>query len=224
MRTLDGQLASATAIRSFSKDLALFTGTLAGSDADLRRLIKSGAVSAQVLKKFLADHGVVLGDLINNLVTTGNVVVKHLDGVHTLLVAFPYVVEGSYTVTAKDPRTGRYDARFGLVFTSQPPVCHGGYGGTDTRAPIDTGDRAMNMNARCTEPASKSNPRGAQHAPRAGTGVGSPDNVVASYDQATGKVTWNDGVAEDQSSSYVPAPASLGEDSWKWLYLQPLGQ
>lgn len=218
---LEGQLASATAIRSFSKDLALFSGTLAGSDADLRRLIENGSVSAQVLKKFLADHGVELSDLINNLVTTGEVVVRHLDDVQTLLIAFPYVVEGSYTVTAKDPRTGLYDAHFGLVFTSQPPVCHGGYGGTDTRAPIKTEDRPMAMNAGCTEPPSKSNPRGSQNAPRAATEVG---NVVATYDPETGKVTWTDEVPADQRSTVVPAPASLGEDSWKWLYLQPLGR
>ncbi|RJS46352.1 MCE family protein [Nocardioides cavernaquae] len=218
---LDGQLASATAIRSFSRDLALFSGTLAGSDADLRQLIENGAVSAQVLKKFLSDHGVELSELINNLVTTGEVVVRHLDDVQTLLVAFPYVVEGSYTVTAKDPRTGLYDAHFGLVFTSQPPVCHAGYGGTKQRAPIRTEDVPMNMDARCTEPASKSNPRGAQHAPRAATGYG---NVVATYDPDTGKVTWTDEVPADQRSTVVPAPASLGEESWKWLYLQPLGQ
>lgn len=218
---LDGQLASADAIRSFSKDLALFSGTLAGSDADLRRLIDSGTVSAQVLKKFLADHGVELSDLINNLVTTGEVVVRHLDDIQTLLIAFPYVVEGSYTVTAKDPRTGLYDARFGLVFTSQPPVCHKGYEGTDTRAPIRTEDRPMALDARCTEPGSKSNPRGAQHAPRAAADFG---NVVATYDPATGKVTWTDEVPADQRTTAVPAPASLGDESWKWLYLQPLGQ
>ena len=45
-----------------------------------------------------------------------------------MLVVYPYVVEGGYTVVAKDPLTGLYDAHFGLVLTQNPPVCHQGYG------------------------------------------------------------------------------------------------
>ena len=219
---LTGQLASASAIRSFSKDLALFSGTLRGSDADIRRLIDRGSVTANVLKKFLADNGVELGDLINNLVTTGEIVVKHIDAVRMTLIAFPYAVEGGYTVAAKDPKTGLYNAHFGLVFTSTPPVCHAGYGGTKHRGALNGEDWAMNEDARCTEPASKTNPRGAQHAPRAATGFANDD--IATYDPATGKVTWTDQVPAGEESTYVPAPESLGTDSWRWLYLQPLGQ
>jgi phospholipid/cholesterol/gamma-HCH transport system substrate-binding protein len=219
---LTGQLDSATAIRSFSKDLALFTGTLRGSDADLRLLIDRGSVTANVLRKFLEDNGVELGDLINNLVTTGEIVVKRLDGVKMALIAFPYVVEGGYTVAAKDPKTGLYNAHFGLVLTSTPPLCHAGYGGTKHRSPLNGDDWAMNEDARCTEPGSKTNARGAQHAPRAATGFANTD--IATYDPSTGKVTWTDEVPASEQSTYVPAPAGLGADSWRWLYLQPLGQ
>lgn len=221
---LDGQLASATSIRSFAKDFALFSTSLRGSDEDLRTLIDRGAVTAAVLKKFLHDHGVELSELINNLVTTGEVVSRHMKGLETMLVAYPFVVEGGFTVTAKDPRTGLYDAHFGLAFTQRPAVCHQGYESTDRRSPLDGSNRKMNMNARCTEPPSKSNARGAQNAPRNRVGAladGGP--VVATFDPATGKVTWTDEVSSGQASTDVPAPAGLGEDSWKWLYLQPLG-
>ena len=56
--------------------LALFSGTLAGSDGDLREVIDDGSVAANELRTFLEDNEVELGELINNLVTTGEVVVS----------------------------------------------------------------------------------------------------------------------------------------------------
>ena len=83
----------------------------------------------------------------------------------------------------------------------------------------------MNENARCTEPPSQSNARGAQNIPQraAASYTGSP--VVAAYDPETGKLTWGssskNGSAGLESSGSV-APPTLGEESWKWLFLQPL--
>ncbi len=222
---LDGQLASASSIRSFARDLALFSSTVRGSDKDIRVLIDRGAVTATVLKEFLHDHGVDLSELINNLVTTGEVVNRHLRGLETMLVAYPYVVQGGFTVTAKDPVTGLYDAHFGLVFTNTPAVCHDGYQSTDRRAPSDGSNRPMVMDAHCAEPPSKSNARGAQNAPRDRVAPSVDDApLVATYDPATGKVTWTDELPAGQRPTDVPAPAGLGADAWKWLYLQPLGE
>lgn len=222
---LDGQLASASSIRGFARDLALFSSTVRGSDRDIRLLIDRGAVTATVLKEFLRDHGVELSELINNLVTTGEVVNRHLRGLETMLVAYPYVVQGGFTVTAKDPVTGLYDAHFGLVFTNTPSVCHDGYQSTDRRAPSDGSNRPMVMDAHCAEPATKSNARGAQHSPRDRPGPSvDAAPVVATYDRETGKVTWTDEVPADGRRTDVPAPTSLGSDTWKWLYLQPLGE
>ncbi|MDO7867728.1 MCE family protein [Nocardioides jiangxiensis] len=220
---LDGQLASADAIRGFARDLSLFSTTVRGSDKDIRTLIDRGIVTAQTLKEFLHHYGVDLSELINNLVTTGEVVTAHLRGVQTLLVAYPHVIEGGFTVIAKDPGAGGYAAHFGLVFTLKPPVCHHGYESTDRRGALDGSNRPMVMDAHCSEPATKSDPRGAQNAPRdrvAPATDGSP--VVATYDMSTGKVTWTDDAPAE--APFVPAPAGLGDDSWKWLYLQPLGQ
>ncbi len=216
---LRGQVASESAIRSFAKNMSLFSGTLAASDTDLRRLIDTGSATATQLRTFLEENEVALGSLLNNLVTTGEVVVKRLDGVEQLLSIYPYVVEGGYTVVAKDPHTGNYDAHFGLVLTEFPAVCHGGYGGTNTRPPQEGSDVPMNTNAGCTEPASKSNARGAAHAPRrAGVTDREP---VASFDPRTGSVTWGASAAQ-LAGVGRPAPRALGEESWKWLYLEPL--
>jgi phospholipid/cholesterol/gamma-HCH transport system substrate-binding protein len=218
---LHGQIASADAIRSFAHDLRLFSGTLAGHDRDLRRVIDNGSVTASQLRQFLQDNHVHLASLINNLVTTGDIVVKHLPGLRQVLVLYPYVVEGGFTVVSKSPETGLYDAHFGMVTTNDPPVCHNGYQSTDTRPPQDGSNRPMNTRAHCAEPGSQSNPRGAQHAPanRPAAAYGAP---IASYDPDTHRLTWGSRVPSRLADAGGPAPATLGEETWKWLYLQPL--
>ena len=121
-------------------------------------------MSATQLRTFLEDNKVDLAGLINNLVTTGDIVVKHLPGLRQVLILYPYVVEGGFTVVSKTPG-GDYDAHFVMVLTNDPPVCHEGYQSTHTRPPQDGSNRPMNTAAHCSEPGSTSNPRGAQHAP-----------------------------------------------------------
>jgi phospholipid/cholesterol/gamma-HCH transport system substrate-binding protein len=218
---LRGQVATSDDIRSFARDLRLFSGTLAGHDRDLRRVIDSGSVTANQLRTFLDDNKVHLASLINNLVTTGDIVVKHLPGLRQVLVIYPYVIEGGFSVVSKSPETGMYDAHFGLVLTNDPQVCHAGYESTHTRPPQDGSDRPMNVQAHCAEPASQSDARGAQHAPadRPGAAYRAP---VASYDPTTQRLTWGSRVPSRLADPGSPAPASLGEETWKWLLLQPL--
>jgi phospholipid/cholesterol/gamma-HCH transport system substrate-binding protein len=128
-------------------------------------------------------------------------------------------VEGGFTVVSRTPATGNFDAHFGMVLTEDPKVCHAGYEGTDTRPPQDGTNREMNVGARCSEPASQSNARGAQHAPRAAASYGAP---VAAYDPTTGNLTWGERAATRLESAGSVAPRTLGEESWKWLFLQPL--
>jgi len=217
---LKTQLDSASNIQSFARDLALFSDTLVAADPDLRRVINSGSATANQLRRFLEENKVNLGQLINNLVTTGEVTVKHLDGVEQVLVLYPYVVEGGYTVVAKDPKSGLYDAHFGLILQTEPHVCTEGYDPGQVRSPSDRGNKPMDMDARCTEPQAQSNARGSQHAPRAGAAYRSP--VVAAYDHQTGTVQYTD-ASPDDAISYTGGAASVfGEESWKWLLLQPL--
>lgn len=221
---LTGQIASESALRTFAADLALFSDTLADSDPDLRGVIDNGSPAVNQLRTFIEDNGVDLGELINNLVTTGQITSRHLDGIETVLSIYPYVVEGGFTVVSKTPSTGLYDAHFGLIISDSEP-CHRGYQGTDTRPPSNGDNRAMNEDARCTEPATQSNPRGAQNLPRAGAAYAATTAPVAAYDPATGDLEWGSAAAgelEDQGTAGSVAPRTLGKESWKWLFLQPL--
>ncbi|MDI6909330.1 MlaD family protein [Nocardioides sp.] len=215
---LTSQLDKASALRTFARELSLFSGSLAGSDQALRTVIDDGSAAATQLRTFLEDNEVDLGELFNNLVTTGDVIVKHLPGIEQILVLYPYVVEGGFTVVSKSPDTGLYDAHFGMIITDNP-VCHHGYEGTDTRPPQDGSNRPMNTKAGCREPAAMSNPRGPQNLPRAGAAYRAP---VASYDPDTGKVHWGAKIDPVLAPTGTLAPQAFGEESWKWLFLQPL--
>ena len=94
-------------------------------------MIDNGSVTATQLRAFLDDNKVDLASLINNLVTTGDIVVKHLPGLRQVLVLYPYVVEGGFTVVSKSPETGLYDAHFGHGADQRPDRC----ATTATRAP-----------------------------------------------------------------------------------------
>ena len=98
-----------------------------------------------------------------------------------------------------------------MIITDNP-VCHQGYQNTDTRPPQDGSNRPMNENARCTEPAAMSNARGAQNLSR----------PVASYDPETDRLRWGSRVDPGLAQPGTLAPTTFGEDSWKWLFLQPL--
>ena len=215
---LNGQLDKASAIRNFARQLSLFSGSLAGADADLRQVIDDGSGAATELRTFLQDNDVELGELFNNLTITGEVIVKHLPGVEQILVIYPYVVEGGFTVVSKSPDTGLYDAHFGMIITDNP-VCHHGYESTDTRPPQDGSNRPMNTKAGCREPAAMSNPRGPQNLQRAGAAYRAP---VASYDPETGKLRWGAKIDPVLAPTGTLAPQAFGEESWKWLFLQPL--
>lgn len=204
------QVDSESAIRSFSRNLSLFSGTLAGDNADLIKLIQNGSAGANELRTFLDENKVNLSELISEALTTGQILNAHLAGLKQVLVVYPYVVEGGFTVVAKQPDTGLYDAHFGLILNTQP-VCHAGYEGTRQRSPSDRNTVNFNTNAHCSEPITEGNVRGAQNAPRA----------VASYNETTHRVTWGT-PAPSSARPGTPAPAALGADNWKWLYLEPL--
>jgi phospholipid/cholesterol/gamma-HCH transport system substrate-binding protein len=210
-----------SAIRSFAQNLALFSGVVADNDTALRALIDNGSATANELRTFLEQNQVDLGGLINNLVTTGEVVVKHLPGVRQILVLYPYEVSAGWTVAAKSPEG--YNARFGFIFNPSPAVCDKGYDSKEWRSPLDRSDKPMDMDAHCAEPATKTNARGAQNAPRTAAayraGTGSP---VATYDLATGTTTWNDQSSASTAASGSDAARLYGEDSWSSLLLPPV--
>jgi phospholipid/cholesterol/gamma-HCH transport system substrate-binding protein len=217
---LSTQLDKASAIRSFSRDLALLSDTLVASDADLRRIIANGGATATQLRRFLEENKVDLAALLNNLVTLGDIQVRHLDGLEMVLILYPYTVAGGFVVNSRSP-DGNFDAHFGLILT-QNNVCHQGYDPSEQRPPQDGSNKPMDMDARCAEAIAQSNARGAQHSPRVAPG---PDEkVVAKHDQKTGTVSFADPEPATAVTYTGGAHNEFGEESWKWLLLQPLMQ
>jgi phospholipid/cholesterol/gamma-HCH transport system substrate-binding protein len=207
---LKTQADTESAIRTFAQNLSLVTDTLAASNKDLVKLLANGSAGATQLREFLDDNGVDLGEIISEALTTNRVIQAHLPGLRYVLVVFPYVTEGGFSVLAKND-DGTYDARFGLILTTQA-VCHGGYESTKQRAPQDTTPRDMNTAAQCTEPIGKSNARGVQnYHQRAAAAYRAP--VVASYDEKTGKLSWG-----DPRTDAGNADSTRGKDTWTWLY------
>jgi phospholipid/cholesterol/gamma-HCH transport system substrate-binding protein len=215
---LQTQVDSESAIQTFSTNLALLSDTLVRSDRDIRHVIDSGGTAANVMRDFIVDNRANLSRMLSNFVTSGEVTVARLHGIEQVLVLYPYVVEGGYTVVAKDPVSGLYDAHFGLVLTQDPHVCKAGYETTEKRPPQELEEVPFNTAAHCAEPASQSSARGAQHAP-------APLNrapVVATYDPKTGRLAPAEEDPMANVASSGSAASALGEDSWKWLLLGPL--
>ncbi len=140
-----------------------------------------------------------------------------------ILTVYPYVVAGGYTVVAKDSTTHLNDAHFGLILQQDPATCDKGYLPLSQRRDpnTDRGNAPMNVHAHCAEPAGTSNARGAQNTPRrAGPAYRSP--VVGTYDLETHKMKLT-GRNPGSNVTYTGgAAAALGQDSWKWMLLQPL--
>lgn len=221
---LRGQLASETSLRTFATRLSAFTSSLAGADKDLRKVIDSGSVAATQLRTFLEQNGVELSELLSNLVTTGRVTVKHLAGIKQLLVVYPYAVGAGQVVVGKrsvaQGGSGFWDAHFGLIIAPTSTPCYDGYLKKRRNPEADRGDLPLPSDVRCNEPITKSNPRGLQNLQRVAPGGASYD-IGVRVDEATGDLTWD--VAGGASSGRgTVAPPTLGEDSWKWLYVQPM--
>ena len=185
-------------------------------------MIDNGSATANELRTFLEDNRVELAELINNLVTTGEVVVQHLDGIEQLLVIYPYVVEGGFTVASRSPQTGLYDAHFGLVLTTEPRGLprrlrehrHPGPPGRqqpadERRGPVHRAGVAVQRPRRPARPAPRA--RGVRR--RAGGGGVRPRDRDAD---------WGSTGPRDLRGVDSLSPQTLGEDSWKWLFLQPL--
>lgn len=215
---LQGQLATQSSLRTFATQLSSFSTALAGADPALRKVIDSGSVAATQLRTFLEQNGVELSDLLSNLVTTGRVVVRHLAGIKQLLVVYPYAVGAGQVVVGRNAQ-GSWDAHFGLILNPTSTPCYAGYSKDRRNPESERSDDPPMPQVGCTDPNPDINARGLQNLKRPAPG-GTAYDVAAHYDQATGKITWDIPSGGSSGRSNV-APSTLGEDSWKWLYLQP---
>lgn len=206
------QQESAEALRRWADGLARVAATLREADPDLRRIVADGPPAAAELVALLRGLDPTIGTLLGNLVSVNGVAARRLPGIEHLLVVFPLVVSGGFTVTPGDGT-----AHFGLVLNvNNPPSCV--YSGT--------------VGCTAADEARGASVRGAGNAPRPGGDPAPPTaagpttdpaapqtaGTVAGYDPASGVALGPDGTPllfGATGGQYQLA----GDQSWKQLLL-----
>ena len=143
-----------------------------------------------------------------NLVTTNQLMVRHLNGLEEVLELYPALAAGSMTV--EHPNGTGY---LGFVMNvDDPPDCGSptagrqGYGGTQVRSPTDQSPQAPNTAAHCNAPpATGTDVRGSQNVPGGdpmytGGGNRAYPSVVPSGAMQIGPIS--------------PTPTAAGDTSW----------
>jgi phospholipid/cholesterol/gamma-HCH transport system substrate-binding protein len=177
------QVDSRTAIQQWAADLRKVTDTLVDMDPDLRSLVVNAPDAGAALQQLVKDAGPGLGSLVRNLDILNKVTIPRLDGVEQMLVTYPDVVSGGFTVVRNDSGTMR--AHFGFVLNGgDPHACVSGYtstgrtgspgavASTDTRSVACDVINGVDPNPGDSVDESGSNIRGEQNIGRSG-GVGS---------------------------------------------------
>ncbi|WP_020523621.1 MCE family protein [Catelliglobosispora koreensis] len=221
---LQTQLASADNIRQFARELASLTKTVRDADPQLRQLLANGPPASVELLGLLRDIEPSLAPLLGNLITVNGIAVRRLDGIEQILVTYPLVVAGGFTVVPGDGT-----AHLGLVLNAgDPPACNYYKSGqpyrcTGSELAQGSGVRSSNNVPRVgaapsPAPLAQANPR-TQALPVGplATGV-APVAPVASFDPVTGLVIGPDGLPMQFGWTGGQA-ATAGAQSWKVLLL-----
>ena len=166
-KVLDTQLELAQPLRIFTHNLNLLSQQLKASDGDFRRLFDGGPGQLAVVSGFVKDNRTDFGVVMSNLATTGQQLVRRLDGVEQILELYPALAAGGPTLI--DNGIGA----LGMVPNyNDPPDCGDprqggqGYSGTNRRGPNDLSPQEPNVAAHCTAPSSSGvNVRGSANVP-----------------------------------------------------------
>ncbi|MEO3748058.1 MCE family protein [Plantactinospora sp. B5E13] len=211
---------SAAALRQWADGLARLAATLRAADPDLRRILADGPPAATELVGLLRDLDPSIGTLLGNLVSVNGVAARRLAGIEQLLVVYPLVVDGGFTVAPGDGT-----AHFGLVVNvGDPPSCV--YADDSTRCTAGESRRGSSVRGSGNAPRPGGDP--AAPAPGPVGGSESPPPVapvsgaaVAGYDPATGLALGPGGrplTFGTTGGQYRLA----GDQSWKQLLLAGL--
>ena len=240
---LDTQRDVAGSFKSYNASLAELTAQLRKSDPDFRALFKSGTDSANVTTSLLEANRAKLPVLLDNLVFAAQVQAVRIPGIRQILVTYPNVVAGGFTVTPGDGT-----AHFGFVTTSDPTPCpqtDPGYRTTKQRDYADVQQRTPNLNAYCSlQKPSTTDVRGARNAPRAEGLPPFPQDRSAAVNRQTalyGGMAGTDGYTTSYADydptsghaisasgqqftlgSTAGASSFFGEAAWQWLLMDPL--
>lgn len=237
---LDTQRSVAGDFKSYNANLAQLTAQLRSSDPDFRKLFATGTDSARTVTQLLQANEANLPPLLSNLVFTAQVQAVRIPAIRQIIVTYPNVVAGGFTVTPGDNT-----AHFGFVTAMSPGVCPGDDPGylTKERDPSDVSDKPANYNAHCSS-GSGTTYRGADHAPRAeglkpfpadrGQAVNQPTAQASLWDQLTGGYTTTAADYDPTTGHTITAGGTtytlssaggaqkvFGDQSWQWLLLNP---
>jgi phospholipid/cholesterol/gamma-HCH transport system substrate-binding protein len=211
---LDTQRDTSGDIKVFAKNFADLSETLKSSDPDLRLILDRGVIASKELELLIRDNQGNLAALLANFITIGQVTTARVDGIQQLLVTYPDVVAGGFTVVPGDGT-----AHFGLAMANDPPVCTQGYQGTVHRSPNQTSNARANTAARCTAPrGSATSVRGAQNAPGPNSSTNSTVPFAFGDQPVSPGMAASLGMTTPQVS--VPLPpsgAESGDASWLWI-------
>jgi phospholipid/cholesterol/gamma-HCH transport system substrate-binding protein len=123
------QNANRSAIQQWASDLHKVTDTLVQMDPDLRQLVVNAPNAADAIQQLVDNAGPGLGSLVRNLDILNKVTIPRLNGVEQLLITYPDVVSGGFSVVRND--SGVMRAHFGFVLNSDDPhACISGYRST----------------------------------------------------------------------------------------------
>ncbi|GIH04641.1 ABC transporter substrate-binding protein [Rhizocola hellebori] len=220
---LQTQIDSGANIRRFASALAQLTKSVREADPDLRQLLANGPPAATELLGLLRDVEPSLAPLLGNLITVNGIGLRHLAGIEQLLVVYPAVVSGAFTVAPGDGT-----AHLGLALNvSDPPACNYYRSGQPYRCSGSELGQGSGVRSSSNAPRAGAGPTPAPLAQGSSLGPGpstdtatgtSPVVPVATYDPVTGLVIGPDGLPIWFGGTGGQA-ASAGAQSWKVLLL-----
>ena len=139
------QAESRSAIEQWAADLRAVSDTLVDIDPDLRGLVVDAPDAGAALQQLVENAGPGLGSLVRDLDVLNGVTIPRLDGVEQVLVTYPDVVSGGFSVVRNDG--GQLRAHFGFVLNSDDPrACTSGYVSTG-RTPTPGSVAAVDVDA-----------------------------------------------------------------------------
>ena len=213
-------------IVTFSRDLADLTGTLRGSDRNLRRLIQGGPATMREVDSLLKGLEPTLPVFLSNLVTVNQVLTTNLPALEQTLVTFPRVIASGFTGTPGDGY-----GHINLQLDNSVMPCTKGYlPNSRWRPATDLSDKPF-FNARCLEGPPK-NMRGTKYAPSFGSASSNGRTYrVSPYDASTGLVDAGNGTTLVMGGSsgingeirdQGGLQTVFGDDAWKWMLIGPV--
>ena len=114
-------------IRAFARDLALLTGTVAASDAKIRRILDQAGPAADELVLLVRTLRKVLPPFLKHMTSVSEVVDARLPALEQLLVTFPRLVSAGPSALLASPEGEPKYGRVNLNMNGMPPACTQGY-------------------------------------------------------------------------------------------------